>query len=57
MIFQILQNKLNLTSAHMHILFIILMGLYLALQIKDRSKGKLTLIDEQGKKHIMNMAN
>ena len=53
MIFQILQNKLNLTSAHMHILFIILMGLYLALQIKDRSKGKLTLIDEQGKKHIM----
>ena len=54
MIFQILQNKLNLTSAHMHILFIILMGLYLALQIKDRSKGKLTLIDEQGKKHIMN---
>ena len=52
MIFQILQNKLNLTSAHMHILFIILMGFYLALQIIDRSKGKLTLIDENGKKHI-----
>ena len=54
MIFQILQNKLNLTSAHMHILFIILMGLYLALQIIDRRKGTLTLIDEYGKKHIMN---
>ena len=53
MIFQILQNRLHLTSAHMHILFLILMGLYLALQIIDRSKGTLTLIDEYGKKHIV----
>ena len=36
MIFQFLQNKLHLTSMHMHILFIVLMGLYLMLQIVDR---------------------
>ncbi len=40
MIFQFLQNKLQLTSSQMHVLFIILMVLYLALQIIDRIKNK-----------------
>ncbi len=42
MIFQFLQNKLQLTLSQMHILFIILMALYLVLQIIDRIKNKNT---------------
>ena len=38
MIFQYLQNKLLLTSAHLHVLFIVLMVLYLILQIIDSGK-------------------
>ena len=51
MIFQFLQNKLNLTSANMHFFFIIVMGLYLVLQIIDRDR--IILADEQGAKYTL----
>ena len=65
MIFQYLQNTLHLTSAHMHILFIVLMGLYLALRItgkkekragasfhvSDTSLEKLVVTDDYGNKY------
>lgn len=53
MIFQFLQNRLHLTSTQVHIFFIVLIGLYLALQIIDRKKTwfKAEVTDTDGTKY------
>ena len=45
MIFQYLQNKLHLTSARLHVIFIAMMALYLVFQIID--SGKKSAVNKQ----------